>query len=103
MRVVVAALDGWDANGLKTIAAAIAARPGHAALLLSTSAPSAIVVARASDLALDSTAVLKQLTTQFGGKGGGRPELAQGGGLQGDVNAMLVAARALIQPPQRSA
>jgi alanyl-tRNA synthetase len=103
MRVVAAALDGWDANGLKTIAAAIAARPGHAALLLGSPAPSAIVVARAPDLTLDSAAVLKQLTAQFGGKGGGRPELAQGGGLQGDVNAMLAAARALMQPPQRSA
>ncbi len=36
-RVVVAALDGWDANGLKTIAAAIAARPGHAAVLVERS------------------------------------------------------------------
>jgi alanyl-tRNA synthetase len=103
MRVVVAALDGWDASGIKTIAAAIAARPGHAALLLGSPAPSAIVVARAPDVTLDSAAILKQLTAQFGGKGGGRPELAQGGGLQGDVNAMLTAARVLIQSPQRSA
>ena len=35
--------------------------------------------------ALDSAAILKQLTATFGGKGGGRPELAQGGGLKGDV------------------
>ena len=102
-RAVVAALDGWDANGLKTIAAAIAARPGHAALLLGTPAPAAIVIARAPDVTIDSAAILKQLTAQFGGKGGGRPELAQGGGLQGDVNAMLAAARLLIEPSQRSA
>jgi alanyl-tRNA synthetase len=96
LRAVVAALDGWDANGLKTVAAAIAARPGYAALLLSLPAPASIVVARASDLTLDSAAVLKQLTAQFGGKGGGRPELAQGGGLQGDVSAMLKAARSAL-------
>ena len=96
MRVVVAALEGWDANGLKTIASAIAARPGHAALLLGSPAPSAIVVARAPDLTLDSAAILKQLTAQFGGKGGGRPELAQGGGLQGDVSVMLTTARAAV-------
>ena len=47
IRVVVAALDGWDPSGLKTIAAAIAAAPGHVAVLVSTPAPSAIVVARA--------------------------------------------------------
>ena len=95
-RVVVAALEGWDANGLKTIAAAIAAKPGHLAVLVSAPAPSSIVVARATDVALDSAAILRQLTAAFGGKGGGRPELAQGGGLQGDVNAMLGAARAAI-------
>jgi alanyl-tRNA synthetase len=102
-RMVVAALDGWDAAGLKTIAAAIAARPGHVALLLSTPAPSAIAIARAPDVALDSAATLKQMTAAFGGKGGGRPELAQGGGLQGDVHAMLAAARVLIQPSREPA
>jgi alanyl-tRNA synthetase len=102
-RVVVAALDGWDANGLKTIAAAIAARPGHLALLVNAPAPSAIVVARAPDVAHDSAAIVRHMTAAFGGKGGGRPELAQGGGLQGDVTAMLAAARVLIQSPQRSA
>jgi alanyl-tRNA synthetase len=103
MRVVVAALDGWDANGLKAIAAAIAARPGHAAVLLGSPAPSAIVVARAPDVALDSAAVLKQLTGQFGGKGGGRPELAQGGSLRGDIGVMLSAARVLLHAPEESA
>jgi alanyl-tRNA synthetase len=102
-RVVVAALEGWDATGLKTIAAAIAARPGHVALLVSAPAPSAIAVARAPDVSLDSSAILKQMMAAFGGKGGGRPELAQGGGLQGDVNAMLAAARVLIQSPKSSA
>lgn len=95
-RVVVAALDGYDAIGLKTVANAIAARPGHVAGPLSAPAPSSIVVARSPDVTADSAAILKQLTAAFGGKGGGRPEMAQGGGLQGDVEAMLAAARAAI-------
>ena len=98
-RVVLAALDvgdGWDANGLKSIATAIAARPGHAAVLLNVPTPSAIVIARAPDVGLDSAAILKQLTATFGGKGGGRPELAQGGGLSGDANAILGAARTVV-------
>ena len=98
-RVVLAALevgDGWDANGLKSVATAIAARPGHAAVLISVPEPSAIVIARAPDVGLDSATLLKQLTATFGGKGGGRPELAQGGGLTGDANAILGAARAVI-------
>jgi alanyl-tRNA synthetase len=94
---VVEALEGWDPNGLKTMATAIAARPGHAAVLVSVPPPAAIVIARAPDLTLDSAAMLKELTATFGGKGGGRPELAQGGGLQGDVAAMLDAARGILR------
>jgi alanyl-tRNA synthetase len=37
--------------------------------------------------------VLKALTAEFGGKGGGKPDLAQGGGLAGDPAAILAAAR----------
>jgi alanyl-tRNA synthetase len=98
IRAVVAVLDGWDPSGLKTIAAAIAARPGHVAVLVSTPAPSAIVVARAPDVAVDSGAILKQMAATFGGKGGGRPELAQGGGLLGTPDEILRAARGLLQP-----
>ncbi len=98
VRVVVKALEDLDANGLKTIASAIAQRPGHAAVLLSAAPPSAVVVARAPDVtSIDSAAILKQLTTRFGGKGGGRPELAQGGGLTGNVADIVDAARALLR------
>ena len=95
-RAVVAALAGWDASGLKGIASTIAARPGHVAVLISTPTPAAVVVACAPDVTIDASATLKKLTAQFGGKGGGRPELAQGGGLQGDVEEMLCAARAFL-------
>jgi alanyl-tRNA synthetase len=93
-RAVLAALEGWDANALKGIAAAIAARPGHLAVLLTTATPSSIVVARATDVALDCAAILKHVTAQFGGKGGGRPEAAHGGGLTGEPEAILTAVRA---------
>jgi alanyl-tRNA synthetase len=96
LRAVVAALEGWDQSGLKAIAAAIAERAGHVAVLISTPAPSAVVVARAADVAVDSAAILKQLTARFGGKGGGRPELAQGGGLEGPRADVLSAASAIL-------
>jgi alanyl-tRNA synthetase len=79
----IAALEGWDQQGLKTIASAIASRSCFVAVLFSVPAPSAIVIARAADLDIDSSALLKKLIERFGGKGGGRPDLAQGGGLQG--------------------
>jgi alanyl-tRNA synthetase len=96
-RAVVAALEGWDQTGLKAIAAAIASSAGHLALLVSTPPPSAIVITRAPDVTVDCAAILKQLTTRFGGKGGGRPDLAQGGGLQAPSADVLDAARALLR------
>jgi alanyl-tRNA synthetase len=94
--VTVKALEGWDPNGLKIIASAIAERPGHVAVLLGSPAPAAIVVARASNVALDSGSIVKGMAAKFAGKGGGKPELAQGGGLQGELADMLDTARRLI-------
>jgi alanyl-tRNA synthetase len=96
VRATVKALEGWDADGLKQIAAAIADTPGHFAMLLSTSSPASIVIARARDVSLDSSAILRQMTAKFGGKGGGRSEMAQGGGLQGDVAEMVAFAREVV-------
>jgi alanyl-tRNA synthetase len=95
-RIVVEPLGGWDAAGLKTIAAAIAERPGHTAVLLTIATPVSIVVARAADVRLDAGAVLRQLTAKYGGKGGGRPELAQGGGLNGRAEEIAAFARTLL-------
>ena len=92
-RAVIAALEGWDQQGLKAIASAIASRPQHVAALFGVPAPAAAVVARSSDLNIDSAAVLKKLIERFGGKGGGRPELAQGGGLQGAPEDLIAFAR----------
>jgi alanyl-tRNA synthetase len=94
--VVVAMLDGWDQNGLKGIATAIAGRPGLVAALLGGPPPFAVVLARSADRTTDCGAVLKQLTATFGGKGGGRPELAQGGGLQGDPREIVDYLRSML-------
>jgi alanyl-tRNA synthetase len=93
---VIVALDGWDQNGLKAIASAIAGRPGGIAALVGVTAPAAIVVARHEGARVDAAAVLKQVVARFGGKGGGRPELAQGGGLQGDPQAIIAYLRELL-------
>jgi alanyl-tRNA synthetase len=96
-RVVVDALDGWDQAGLKALAAAAAAQPGIVAALLSAGDPVLVVVARASDVNLDAAAVLKALLQRFGGKGGGKADLAQGGGLSGDRAEMAAALNQLIE------
>lgn len=94
--VVIEALDGWDAVGLKTIACAIAEGPGHAAILVGGPAPVSIVAARAPDVSIDAAAVMQALTARFGGRGGGRPELAQGGGLNASPSDVIAFARSLL-------
>lgn len=90
-------VDGFDAQGLKGLAQGIAARAGHAAVLLGADLPASLVVARAADVALDAGRMVRELTGRFGGKGGGRPELAQGGGITADAADVLAAAREMAQ------
>jgi alanyl-tRNA synthetase len=92
-RVVAHALEGWDGGGLKQVASAIVSRPGFVAILISAPPPVSIVIARSPDVAFDAGALLRVLISRFGGKGGGRPELAQGGGLNGSVDEILSSAR----------
>ena len=89
-------VDGWDAAGLKAIASAMTAQGQAAVVIVGTSAPVAIVVARSPGVAANANDVLQQLLKRFGGRGGGKPELAQGAGLTGDPQAIATAARELI-------
>ena len=95
--VVVEAIESWDAQGLKAIAlAATAAQPDAVVVLFTTATPSQVVVARGSSAKADASGILKQLAAKFGGKGGGKPDLAQGGGLNARSADLVSAARALI-------
>ncbi|MGC4082163.1 MAG: DHHA1 domain-containing protein [Vicinamibacterales bacterium] len=91
-RVVLRVVDG-DAVRLKALASAMAARPGIAAILVSAATPALAVAARATDLALPCHDLIGTLARTFGGRGGGKPELAQCGGLQAAPDAVLAAAR----------
>ena len=96
-RVVVArVLEGWDANGLKAVASAAVASPGICVAVFSATSPALVVVASARDAGVDASAAVKALIARFGGKGGGKPELAQAGGLQGDLNEMVAAAGEIL-------
>jgi len=93
---VVQAIEGQDQKGLKAMALAICANPGFAVALFTTVSPVMAVVARSREVVLDSGSVLKTLMAEFGGRGGGRPDLAQGGGLTGEIAAILARARTLL-------
>ncbi len=92
--VVAEAVSGWDAGGMKRLASAIASNPGMLAILITSDSPSLVVVARSQDVAVDPGDVLKKLIERFGGKGGGKGSMAQGGGLIGTPTDILIAARA---------
>jgi alanyl-tRNA synthetase len=97
-RVVLRAID-TDANGLKALATAVSAKPGNIVVLVSMSRPALVVAARSADVAgVSAHQIVTALTARFGGRGGGRPELAQAGGLDGDADGILAVARDEILP-----
>ena len=92
--LIVDALEGLDAQGLKAIAlAATAAQPDAVVALFTSTSPAQVVIARGANSRIDAAAFLKQLTAQFGGKGGGKPDLAQGGGFTAAAVDLISAAK----------
>ena len=99
VKQVVEAIDGQDQNGLKAMALTICSAPGFEVALFSTTSPCVAVVARSRDAKADAAAVLRGLIARFGGRGGGKPDLAQGGGLAGPIPEILEAARSALRAP----
>ncbi len=91
--VLIKLLDG-DVNLAKDAASRLIKRPGIVALLAvgTGDGSAAFVFARSADVDLHMGQLLSQAARPLGGKGGGRPDFAQGGG----PAAVLEAARALL-------
>jgi len=96
-RVVTEIYEDWDAAGLKTIASSLIARDPVAVALVAGGAATTVVVGCTPSLGLDAAAVIRRLTDRFGGRGGGRPDMAQAGGLSGHTAEIASAARALLE------
>ena len=94
-RLVLQAVDG-DAARLKMLASAVAAVQGLVAVMVSRTTPALAVAARASDLDVSCQDIINALVKEFGGRGGGKPDLAQCGGLTGSSDALLAAVRARL-------
>jgi alanyl-tRNA synthetase len=69
---------------VKLLASKICSRPGTVALLADEGDQLRVVFARSADIPADMNALLKKTLERFGGRGGGRPNLVQGGGLVAD-------------------
>jgi alanyl-tRNA synthetase len=85
------------AAALQKTAQEMAAQPGTVALLGATDGGVRLVFARSADVAIDMGALLREVIPMVGGRGGGKPDFAQGGGTDaGKVKECLEAAKAKV-------
>jgi alanyl-tRNA synthetase len=81
IRVIARILPDRDAESLKHLAQALIAHPKTIALLGSSDKDSArLVFARSDDAPGDMNALMREACAKLDGRGGGKPDLAQGGG-----------------------
>jgi len=80
-RIIVKVLDGRDPESLKKLAHALIANPQTVACLFSRDHDTVrLVFARSPDADADMNELMRKACTILEGKGGGRPDMAQGGG-----------------------
>jgi len=93
-RLVARVLEGVDAAGMRQIGQALAGRTGLVALLAVLEPAPQVLLARSADVPVEMGPLLREVLGAYGGRGGGAPHLAQGGGVAADdVPAILAEAR----------
>jgi alanyl-tRNA synthetase len=78
--VIVARYEGWDPEALRGLAQRLTAQRTCVALLGSSAEKAHLAFAQTDGLGHDIPALLKTAAARLGGRGGGRGNLAQGGG-----------------------
>jgi len=94
-RIIARVFDSRDAESLKKLAHALIGHPNIITLLGSRDRDTArLVFARSADASGDMSELMRQACEMIDGRGGGRPDMAQGGGKRIDK---LEAAIAMVQ------
>lgn len=90
-RIIAKVFDGRDNDLLKKLAHALTARPKTVALLGSRDGDTArLVFARSEDAEGDMSSLMREACASLDGRGGGKPEMAQGGGKKIDQLAEVL-------------
>jgi len=91
VRLVAQVMADLDPAGLKTLAAGLVENPRVVVLLAcGAEGKGTAIFARSADVELHAGQLLRTILPRFGGGGGGRPDFAQGGGVDGERLAELV-------------
>jgi len=101
LRLIEKIFSNRDADSLKQLAKALMVHPQVVALLGSRDGDTArLVFARSADATGDMNALMRKACEMIEGRGGGRPDLAQGGGknIAALAAAMSVASQSITQP-----
>jgi alanyl-tRNA synthetase len=85
-----------SADEVRSLAQALVAESGVVALLGAAGEKAQLIFARSADVSLDVLPLLKKALEQLGGRGGGRPNMAQGGGASADLDQVQAAINAAL-------
>ena len=94
LRLVRRAWLDRDPAELRGLAERLVKNPGVVVLLGTAGAKAHLVLARSADVDKNMAGILKNALVAVGGKGGGSPHMAQGGGGKADMEAVEKALRA---------
>lgn len=89
-RLLCRILEDYDAGNMRYIAQNLVQQPGMIAFLAVTEPAPQFCFARSADLSGDMGALLRAVAGPLGGKGGGQPHFAQGGGVKAEELATLL-------------
>jgi alanyl-tRNA synthetase len=93
---IVCEVSEADDEAIKQIAGLVATEQGMAAVLVANRVPCFVVAASPDGRLLDASDVIRELVGRVGGRGGGKPRLAQAGGIDADADRVLAAAREAV-------